>query len=278
MRSQDTLADLLRQHAGDDPEIAEAVLREVLPELRKIAQSHLRRERDPAPFSADELINEVWIKKINAGGLQIENRAHFYAVASHAMRLVLVENARHRLAHRRGSSQESAASIADLESVPESTDLGSLIELGELMDLLQSRDPKAALVVDMHYFAGFNFDEIAQLTGSSNQQVRRRWAIGRDWLRGQLDPRGDTSRREQPSQPGHLVHFPPARSQPVKSITEMEVIEKAVEVIGDDADARRWLGTPTRALDYATPISLLHTPEGRQSVITVLGRLEHGVL
>jgi putative toxin-antitoxin system antitoxin component (TIGR02293 family) len=56
------------------------------------------------------------------------------------------------------------------------------------------------------------------------------------------------------------------------------VIERAVNVIGDEPDAMRWLGTPIRALAYATPVSLLHTPEGRNAVISVLGRLEHGVL
>ena len=54
----------------------------------------------------------------------------------------------------------------------------------------------------------------------------------------------------------------------------------AVEVIGDESQAMRWLGlgTPVRALDYATPVSLLHLPEGREAVLAVLGRLEHGVL
>ncbi|MGO8757142.1 MAG: antitoxin Xre/MbcA/ParS toxin-binding domain-containing protein [Terracidiphilus sp.] len=56
------------------------------------------------------------------------------------------------------------------------------------------------------------------------------------------------------------------------------VIRRTVEVIGNESDAMRWLGTPVRALDYATPISLLHESKGRKDVLTVLGRLEHGVL
>jgi putative toxin-antitoxin system antitoxin component (TIGR02293 family) len=74
--------------------------------------------------------------------------------------------------------------------------------------------------------------------------------------------------RKESSQPSQLV----------KDITESAVIDRAVQVIGDDSEAMRWLGTPIRELGYETPVSLLHTPEGRQSVITVLGRLEHGVL
>jgi putative toxin-antitoxin system antitoxin component (TIGR02293 family) len=57
-----------------------------------------------------------------------------------------------------------------------------------------------------------------------------------------------------------------------------EFLHEAVKVIGDKTAAMRWMGTPVRALDYATPVSLLGTREGRQAVVAVLGRLEHGVL
>ena len=59
---------------------------------------------------------------------------------------------------------------------------------------------------------------------------------------------------------------------------ENEVMRRATEVLGDRPSAMRWLGTPVRALDYATPISLLHNAKGREEVLSVLGRLEHGVL
>jgi putative toxin-antitoxin system antitoxin component (TIGR02293 family) len=63
-----------------------------------------------------------------------------------------------------------------------------------------------------------------------------------------------------------------------KSDDESAVLAQAVKVIGDKTEAMRWMGTPVRALDYATPVSLLSSPKGRESVMTVLGRLEHGVL
>jgi len=59
---------------------------------------------------------------------------------------------------------------------------------------------------------------------------------------------------------------------------QASVIRRTVEVIGDRSDAMRWLGTPVSALNYATPISLLHDSQGRDAVLSVLGRLEHGVL
>jgi putative toxin-antitoxin system antitoxin component (TIGR02293 family) len=69
----------------------------------------------------------------------------------------------------------------------------------------------------------------------------------------------------------------PERVAELEDATE-EIIRRAVEVIGSKAEAMRWLGLPVRALDYATPISLLHTAQGCEAVRTVLGRLEHGVL
>jgi Protein of unknown function (DUF2384) len=62
-----------------------------------------------------------------------------------------------------------------------------------------------------------------------------------------------------------------------KDEAEVEILHRATEVIGNKGDAMRWMGTPIRALNYATPVSLLHTRKGRDAVKTVLGRLEHGV-
>ena len=63
-----------------------------------------------------------------------------------------------------------------------------------------------------------------------------------------------------------------------RAMGQSSVIQQAVKVIGDEPQAMRWLGTPVRALDYATPVSLLHSVTGRQAVLTILGRLEHGVV
>lgn len=68
------------------------------------------------------------------------------------------------------------------------------------------------------------------------------------------------------------------KSSAESAADEASVLHRAVEVIGDKNDALRWMGTPVRALEYATPVSMLGTRKGRQAVVTVLGRLEHGVL
>jgi putative toxin-antitoxin system antitoxin component (TIGR02293 family) len=70
----------------------------------------------------------------------------------------------------------------------------------------------------------------------------------------------------------------PDLSGEIEDQAEAAVIHRAAEVLGDRSDAMRWLGTPVRALNYATPISLLHESKGREDVLSVLGRLEHGIL
>jgi putative toxin-antitoxin system antitoxin component (TIGR02293 family) len=77
--------------------------------------------------------------------------------------------------------------------------------------------------------------------------------------------------------PGMGLQPEPA-SLNIEDEAQATVIRRTVEVIGSRSDAMRWLGTPVRALNYATPISLLHDSKGREDVIAVLGRIEHGVL
>jgi len=69
-----------------------------------------------------------------------------------------------------------------------------------------------------------------------------------------------------------------ARKLADRSADEALVLDRASEVIGDKNEAMRWMGTPVQALDYATPVSLLGNSKGRKAVLTLLGRLEHGVL
>src|SRR5579864_2826288 len=100
-----SLTEQLRSFSGGDREVAEIVLRKVMPKLHQIAIRELRRERYVAPLSPTELINEVWLRSLRKGGWQISSRDHFYAIASVAMRRVLVDFARNRLAQRRGNGE-----------------------------------------------------------------------------------------------------------------------------------------------------------------------------
>src|SRR5580692_340503 len=133
-----SLTKQLQSFSGGDREIAEAILREVLPTLHQIAIRELSRERYVAPLSPTELINEVWLRSLGRGGWQINSREHFYAVAALAMRRVLVDFARQRLAERRddGGKTDSLDENMSLQ-LSDGVDLESLVRIGILMDRLE---------------------------------------------------------------------------------------------------------------------------------------------
>jgi RNA polymerase sigma factor (TIGR02999 family) len=182
-----SLTEQLRMFSGGEREVAEAVLRQVLPKLHEIAVRELRRERYIAPLSPTELIHEVWLRNMRKGGWEIQSREHFYAISALAMRRVLVDFARIRLTQKRGDGMvpESLDGQASLRSTGNS-DPESILQIGVLMDKLEKADREAARIVDMHYFAGFTFDEIVEITGLTFRQVRHRWEKGRDWLKDRM--------------------------------------------------------------------------------------------
>jgi RNA polymerase sigma factor (TIGR02999 family) len=169
-----------------DSAATDALLREILPKLHEIAVRELRRERYVAPLSKTELIHEIWLSSISRGNWQIRDRGHFFALACLAMRRVLVDLARKRLADRRGGGEttlplDDAAPMARHER-----DAQQIVEIGIAMERLEAVDPEAARVVDMHYFTGATLEEIAKETGFTFRQARYRWERGRRALKALL--------------------------------------------------------------------------------------------
>lgn len=182
-----SLTVLLQRFSAGDRNIAEVVLQAVLPELHRIAERQLRDERYLAPVQATELIDEVWLRSLGAGGWRVNDRGHFYAIAGIAMRRVLIDYARQRRAQRRGDG-DAAIPIDSLSFDLRSPDgdVEKIVELGMLMEKLQDSDPQTAVVVDMHYFAGFTLEEIAEKTNLRCRQVRHRWEKGMKWLKDRI--------------------------------------------------------------------------------------------
>jgi RNA polymerase sigma factor (TIGR02999 family) len=183
--SGSSLTEQLQLYSGVERDIAESVLRQVLPKLREIAIRELHRERVFAPLSPTELINEVWLRNLNAGHWRINSREHFYSIAALAMRRVLIDFARSRMAKRRDGCGNPMASARLSEEV-DNSDPETVLRIGMLLDSLEKEKPEYARVVDMHYFAGFTLEEITEITGLTLRQVRLRWQRGRDWLKDRL--------------------------------------------------------------------------------------------
>jgi RNA polymerase sigma factor (TIGR02999 family) len=187
MNASPSLTEQLQRFSAGDRSLAEAVLREVLPKLRQIAVGHLQRERKVAPLSPTELINEIWLRSLHQGGWQIRDREHFYSIAAYAMRQVLVDFARRRLAAIRGSGVAPLSlDQAGNSQVPAITTQEQIVEIGIAMDRLEKQDRIAARIVDLHYFAGFTLEETAAIMGLTLRQVRHRWERTRRWLQRRL--------------------------------------------------------------------------------------------
>ena len=152
--------------------MADALFREIWPTLHQLAVRQLSRERYVAPVSPTELINELWLRNLHRGGWKIASREHFYAIVAVAMRRVLIDLARQRLALARGSGQ-IPASVEDgyAANVSSEHDFEQIVDIGILMDQLQEKDPLRALIADMYLFRGYTFEEIAQTTGLTVRQV-----------------------------------------------------------------------------------------------------------
>ena len=182
MATVNSLTERLRLFMQGDSTVTETLLAEVLPKLHAIASRELKRERYMAPLSKTELIHEVWIANLSKGGWQVRDRGHFYALASLAMRHILIDLARKRLAERRGGG-EATLSLEESEGKlgTRAEDAQQIVEIGILMSQLEVRDPDAARVVDMHYFSGFTLEEVAEETGLTLRQVRSRWEKGQAW-------------------------------------------------------------------------------------------------
>ena len=181
-----SLTEQLQRFSGGDRSFAEEVLRKVLPELHRVAVRELGREHRMAPLSPTELINEVWLRNLRKGGWEINSRQHFYAIAALAMRHVMIDSARTWAAQRRGFGALPVPLNGNIPS--ESANPEELVHIGILMGQLERQDPQTARIVDMHYFAGFTLEEIAEITGLTFRQVRHRWERGRDWLKHGLRP------------------------------------------------------------------------------------------
>ncbi len=186
-----SLTERLRQYLGGDQDFAEAVLKDVLPKLRQIANRQVSREKLGSPLSATELIHEVWLRNLHRGGWQIRDREHFYSIASYAMRQTLIDFARKRSAQMRGSGERTLlfSELAHGDD-PSAKSHEQIVILDIAMQQMEQKDPLTARVADLHYFAGFSIDETAEITGLSPRQIRHRWGKAQSFLRSRLPRSG----------------------------------------------------------------------------------------
>jgi len=178
------LTGLLNRGLAGDSGANERAFGLVYGELRRSAQQQMRRGNDPATLSPTALVNEVYLKLSDGAPRELNDRAHFFSLAARAMRQVLLDHQRARQSIKRGGDVVRVELTA--EPFGEDSDAIDYFALEQALAQLEAIDPRAARVVDWHFFSGLNFFEIAELLGVSDKTARRDWDSARAFLLLQL--------------------------------------------------------------------------------------------
>lgn len=171
------ITQLLRSaRGGDDREAMSRVFALLYDELRQIANARLRGT--DATLTPTALVNEAWLRLCGGdAGLTLENRKHFFASAAQAMRWIVVDHARRRQADRRGGP--ALARLELDEGIAQDMRPDELLALDGALDALGRIDPARRELVELRYFAGLEFEELAVLLGRSTRTLKRDWAAAR---------------------------------------------------------------------------------------------------
>src|SRR6266446_992433 len=168
---------------GDDSALA-ALTPLVYEELRRLAHHFMEGQRPDHTLQTTALVNEAYLRLADQTNPRWQNRAHFFAVAARAMRRILVSYARSQRSQKRGGGalklELDEAALVSLEESKE------IIDLHEALERLATLDSRKAQVVELKYFGGLNYDEMAEVLKISPVTVRRDWRFAKAWLYTQL--------------------------------------------------------------------------------------------
>jgi RNA polymerase sigma factor (TIGR02999 family) len=179
-----TIADLIASSDGGDPAAAEALFAALYRELHQLARRQLARDGGQLSLGATTLLHEAYLDMSGRSGPRFPDQARFMGYAARVMRSLIVDHARQRRALKRGGAFEITAleTGVDVAAAP----VGELEALSAALDHLAAVDPRLALVVDLKFFCGFSFVEIAAMQGVTDRTVQRDWDKARVFLLGAL--------------------------------------------------------------------------------------------
>ena len=180
------ISALLSEWRAGNHEALEVLIPVVYEELRRIAQHHLRQERPDHTLQSTALVHEAYLRLMKQGPADIDNRAHFMAVASRLMRQILVDHARRHRAAKRGSGLKLELTEAMAMQKAPNVDL---IALDNALNELARLDPQQSRIVEMRFFAGLSIEDTAEVIGISRTTVKREWATARAWLLREMSRR-----------------------------------------------------------------------------------------
>jgi RNA polymerase sigma factor (TIGR02999 family) len=171
--------------SNGDPQASDQLLSLLYDELRRLAAEKLAQEQPGLTLQATALVHEAYLRLVDVEQ-HWNSRGHFFAAAAEAMRRILIEQARHRKAAKRGgqAGREELHDSAIVAPVPDE----DVLALNDALEHLTTVDPAAASLVRLRFFAGLNMTEAALAMGMSVRSAHNLWAYARSWLRRKMRP------------------------------------------------------------------------------------------
>jgi RNA polymerase sigma factor (TIGR02999 family) len=183
------VTQLIRKWRAGDQEALQALIPLVYNELHRLARHYLRGERPDHTLQSTALVHEAYLRLVDQGPFQIQNRPHFVAVAARLMRQILVDHARGHRAAKRGDGSKLA--LDDAMDFPQAQTV-DVIALDDALTDLSRLDERQGRIVELRFFGGLSIEETAGVLGISPATVKREWAAARAFLASEM---GKTARR-----------------------------------------------------------------------------------
>jgi len=181
------VTQILSQIDSGDPTAAERLLPLVYDELRRLASYRLAHEKPGQTLQATALVHEAYLRLVDGEkGQHWNSRGHFFGAAAEAMRRILVDQARQKRSQRRGGNNQRIELTAVEPALP--INQVDVLALDEALHTLTERDPRAAELVKLRFFAGLTVSEAADALSVSVATAENDWAYAKSWLKLQLSP------------------------------------------------------------------------------------------
>src|SRR5215469_16578747 len=184
--AEEPVTHLLGRIRQGDRYAYEELMPLVYAEMHRLAEMYFRTERRDHTLQPTALVNETYLRLVNQRLADCEDRVQFLRVAALLMRRILVNHARDRQATKRGNAPQKVSLEDAILSNDERAD--ELLVVDQALTRLSQLDSRQAELVEMHFFGGMSFEEIAEALDMSLATVKRRWGSARAWLIGQLNP------------------------------------------------------------------------------------------
>jgi len=191
---------ILERAQQGDAKAAGELLPLVYQELRRLAANRLAGERRQQTLQPTALVHEAWLKLSGDKDREWNGRQHFFAAAAEAMRRILVDRARRRLAAKRGAG--AACLEADGLEIAAPAPDDQVLEVDEALARFSQQEPRKAELVKLRYFVGMTFDEAAESLGVAVPTAKEWWAYARAWLRVEIAEQRHHPDRHGPAKSG----------------------------------------------------------------------------